>query len=195
MKNRVYILLLILILLGMTEVPCAYAAGSKEYQVKAAFIYNFIKFVTWPEDTDKQAEFVKIAIIGKDPFGNKFKPIVKKRVKNKKIELIKYPAFDKIADSNSLDRCQVIFICKSETKNAQKIIKSVAGKPILVISEIDKFADLNGMIGFVKKDNKIRFEINLDASKLANLKISSQLLKLALRVVEEKQKTISRKHD
>jgi hypothetical protein len=200
MKNKVYILLLILILSGMTAVPCAHAAESKEYQVKAAFVYNFIKFVTWPEETDKktesdkQVETVKIAIIGKDPFGDKFKPIVKKTVKNKKIELVKHPDFNKIADSNSLDGCQVIFISKSETKNVRKIIKSVESKPILVISEITKFADLNGMIGFVKKDNKIRFEINLDAAKLANLKISSQLLKLALRVIEEKQKPISRKN-
>jgi hypothetical protein len=171
----------------MTVTPCAYAAGGKEYQVKAAFVYNFIKFVTWPENTDKQTESVKIAIVGKDPFGDKFKPILKKTVKNKKIDLVKYPDFDKISDSDLLEQCQVIFICKSETQNAQKIIESVAGKSILVISEVDKFADLNGMIGFVKKDNKIRFEINLNAVKAANLKISSQLLKLALKVIEEKQ--------
>jgi len=192
MKNKVYILLLILVLSPMTAVPCAHAASSREHQVKAAFVYNFIKFVTWSEDPNSQTESVKIAIVGKDPFGNKFDLIVKKTVKNKKIELVKYPDFNKIADSNSLDRCQVIFICKSETENVQKIIKSVAGKPILVISEIDKFVDSNGMIGFVKKDNKIRFEINLDAAKLANLKISSQMLKLALRVIE--QKTITRKN-
>ena len=188
MKNKIYILLLLLVLFRTSPALCAHATDSKEYKLKAAFIYNFIKFVTWPEDAGKQSESIKIAIIGEDPFAKNFDPIVKKTVKNKKIELMKYHDFNKIADSNSLGQYQVIFICKSESENVTKIINSVAGKPVLVISGIDNFAELDGMIGFVKRDNKIRFEINLNAAKLADLKISSQLLKLALRVIEKQQK-------
>ena len=189
MKNKVYILLLLLVLVGTKQMPCAYGADSKEYKLKAAFIYNFIKFVSWPADIETQSESIKIAIIGEDPFGSSFDPIIKKTVRNKKIELIKYHDFNKIADSNSLDQCQVVFVCKSESKNAVTIINSVAGKPVLVISGIDNFADLGGLIGFTKRDNKIRFEINLNAVKLADLKISSQLLKLALRVIEKEQES------
>jgi hypothetical protein len=187
MKNKIYILLLLLVLIGTTQMPCAYGADSKEYKLKAAFIYNFVKFISWPEDIGEQSESIRIAIIGDTPFGKSFDPIVKKMVKNKKIEVAKYHNFDKVADSNSLDQYQVIFICESESKNAKRIIKSVSGKPVLVISDVADFADLGGMIGFVERDNKIRFEINLDVVKAVDFRISSQLLKLALRVIEKPQ--------
>jgi len=187
MKTKIYILFLLSILFGTALSPRAYAADATEYKLKAVFIYNFIKFVTWPEKDESKSESVKIAIIGDDPFGNSFDSITKKTIGDKAIEVVRHRTYDEIADSNSMGQYRVVFICESESQNAAKIIASVAGKPVLVVSDINDFTDQGGMMGFVEKDNKIRFEININAVKLTDLKISSQLLKLALRVIEKQQ--------
>lgn len=184
MKKNMHILILVMIVAVSAMSAQATAAAGKEYQIKAAFIYNFIKFIQWPEEESDQRESIKIAIIGEDPFGSSFDPIIQKTVKNKKIELVKFDSFEDIEDKQLLYDCQVVFVCKSEERNLSRIFESLNGRAILTISEIDDFADNGGMIGFKNNNNKVSFEINIRTMKAVNIKASSQLLKLALRVID-----------
>lgn len=182
-KNK-HILLLVMIIGIPTLSVQAWGAAGKEYQVKAAFIYNFIKFIQWPDEESDQRETIKIAIVGQDPFGNSFDPILEKTVKNKNIELVHFDSYEKIHDKEQLYDCQVVFVSKSEQNHISGMLAGVQGRAILTISEIDGFADKGGMICFKNNDNKISFEINIGTMKTSNIKASSQLLKLALRVID-----------
>jgi hypothetical protein len=157
----------------------AEAGPALEYQIKAAFLYNFAKFVEWPaNEASHPAHSIVIGVLGDDPFGGFLeqtlvgktyhdKPLVARRVQ-------------KSEDPASF---QVLFISKSEEARLGDILTSLDGASVLTVSDMDHFADRGGMIGFRREGNKVRFEINADAAARAGLTISSQLLKLATRVI------------
>jgi YfiR/HmsC-like len=145
-----------------------------EYQVKAAFIYNFAKFVEWPmESSAKDSPFV-IGILGQDPFGGALDEIVSgKTVRDKKITVKRFSSIDDAMNS------RILFISKSEKESMGQIIKRLDGASVLTISDIGQFAEQGGMIELVIDHNRVRFAINVAATEQAGLKPSSQLLKLA----------------
>ncbi len=176
-----------------------------EYEVKAAFIYNFMKFIEWPpnktaEQNAQQA--MVIGILGNNPFGNAFVPILDKEVQDRKIKLVQIPSYhtfyEKSTDKTNapaaylaqyqslIESCDVLFICLSEKSHLTILTEFTPGRGILTISDIPEFAKDAGIIGFVKDNNKIRFEINLDVAQRENFKIRSQLLALAKEVYENK---------
>ncbi len=173
-------------------------AETKEYQLKAAFLYNFMKFVDWPGDFADTNE-ITIGIISKEPIGNLCEPLKDKKVKNKSVKIIQYPSFEELInlgkqDKKAMDeqiesikKCHLLFISATETKNAKEILDQVKDKNILTVGELDGFLAMGGAINFVVEDKKIRFEINLEASDKAKLKISSQLLQLAKKVIKAKE--------
>ena len=180
-----------------------------EYEVKAAFIYNFMKFVEWPpeknnsEDSDSNPENrMVIGILGVNPFGSAFGPILDKEVHGRKIHLLEIPSYQRFYETsgyensaqaayqakyqNSVRSCDVLFICDSERNHVSELLDLAAGNHILTVSDLPGFARRGGIIGFVKDNNKIRFEINLDAAQKENIKIRSQLLTLAKEVYSSK---------
>jgi hypothetical protein len=205
MRIKAYIFVVIaLVLLVLPIVPKARAdsAKSKEYQIKAAFIYNFIKFVDWPEEKMADSnEPITIGIIGSEDFVNAFEPVIHKKVKNRNISIKYFEGYEKLKRAREEDErkwnqkmealktCHVLMFCICDSvrlENSSQIIKALKGSPVLTVGETAGFLESGGIINFLMEDKKVRFEINVTAAKKSKLKISSKLLRLAKRVVKEK---------
>lgn len=172
--RRLTPILLLLLLLNVGLNPAAQASSFREYAIKAIFLYNFAKFVEWPSQAFEDSTTPLIfCILGKDPFGVHLKPIKSKTVKGKKI-IVKYSS--KIDD---MEKCQILFVGDSEDKQLVRILARVKDWNVLTVSDMENFAQRGGIIGLTREKDEIHFEINLDASKMAGLMISSRLLKLS----------------
>ena len=148
-----------------------------EYQVKAAFIYNFTKFIEWPRvKAGHQDETFDLCILGEDPFGNDISSMEEKVSRGKGFKIRRQR---ELGDGEELQLCDILFISPSEEKNLTFIIEKVKNDETLTISDIDGFAQSGGVIGFITKNNKVALAINPGAAERAGLKISSKLLKLA----------------
>lgn len=150
-------------------------ASPSEYEIKAAFIYNFSKFIEWPSSAFANANSpMVIGILGKDPFGSTLEDAVKdKNVDGRKLVIKRYK---NVKDAGA---CHILFISSSEQDQLSKILDSLKGTNVLTVGEMKKFAQRKGMIGFVMHNDKVGLEINIDSAKQAKLKISSKLLNLA----------------
>jgi hypothetical protein len=162
--------------------PGASSAGSvetSEFQVKAAFVYNFVKFVQWPRDSFPATGDVPISIcvLGQDPLGDALESLKGLTAYGRNISV------RRIAGQAEIDRCQVLYICKSERDAIVNILKGMKAG-VLTIGDMRSFASTGGIINFVIVDNRVSFEINVDAAEKARLRISSQILKLA-KIVKE----------
>ena len=149
-------------------------ATSKEYQIKAAFLFNFMQFVEWPPTVLKNADDpFRIGVLGQDPFNAALEDTVQgETISNHKIIV------EHAMQVDDLKNCQLIFISKSEKKHVAEILSALDDKPVLTVSEIEGFAERGGGINFYLEGNKVRFEVNPDAARHDGLKVSSQLLSL-----------------
>ncbi|MGA3067335.1 MAG: YfiR family protein [Tepidisphaeraceae bacterium] len=148
---------------------------NREYQVKAAFIYNFAQFIQWPDKafSDSSSPFV-VGVIGQDPFGENLEDAMRdKTIAGRPVEVRHMDSPDQIPS------CHLLFIPASEDDQLDDIFKWVADRPILTIGETPKFLDAGGTIQFLIEDGKIRFAINPDSAARAGLRISSKLMSLA----------------
>ena len=171
--TKTVILLLSLLLAGFM---CQAQSPPSEYQIKAAFIYNFARFVEWPTQTFAAANSPMIVgVLGKNDFGDNLAQIINgKEIRGHPLQ---FEEFKSVADAT---HCQVLFISKSEKSDFPKIISQLQGASILTVSETDNFINAGGMINLVIVEDKVRFQINNDAAKKAGLTISSKLLSLAV---------------
>jgi len=158
---------------------CAMAAAQSdqpsEYAVKAAFLFNFTKFVEWPEKAfnGPQAPMV-IGIIGDDPFGDSLTRIVAgQKAQGRAILIVKYRRGD------DLRRSQILFISASERLRNAEILASLQDASVLTVSDIDGFAEAGGTMQFVMQENRVHFVVNLDAATQSKLRVSAKLLALA----------------
>jgi len=149
-----------------------------EYQVEAAYLYNFGRFVEWPnKGAIAQTSPFTICVLGEDPFGQALdttlagETIGKQRV-----------AARRISSPQMSTDCQILFISSSETKRLNQIIEALDKSAVLTVSDIPQFSQRRGMIQFVLEGNRIRFEVNLTATQRAGLTLSSELLKVATAV-------------
>lgn len=163
------------VLLAMCVLPARQAcAQSREYQVKAAFLFHFAHFVEWPSSTSTNAAPFCIGVLGNNPFGNALDRMVRgEAIAGHKIA-IKYSR-----TVDDLESCRIVFIDKSEMPHMSDILKKLNNRAILTVSDYDDFARRGGVINFYLTDGKVHFEINPDAAQREQLKISSQLLRLA----------------
>ncbi len=154
----------------------AQTSSPSEYQIKAAFLYNFAKFIEWPHTAfvDDKSPFV-IGILGDNPFGNLLEPTVAgKKINEHPISIQTYREID------GATNCHILFISNSEKKRLPEIIGKLQGATILTVGETERFIETGGMVNFVREGTKLRFQINDDTAKVAKLKISSKLLGLAV---------------
>lgn len=149
-----------------------------EYAVKAAYLYNFSQFVEWPS-TAATADFFRICVLGTDPFGR----VLDEVVAGQKLDGVRVVA-RRISRPDEANGCRVLFISSSESDGLPRILAALVNSAVLTVSEIPRFTQSGGMIGFVLEDNRVRFEVNAAAARRAGLKLSSQLLKLAVNVVK-----------
>lgn len=172
---------------------------SREYQVKAAFLYNFTMFIDWPKEKIADGnEPIVIGIIGNDPFDDAFEPVKNKKVKRKDVVIKRFKGLEELKKSGgkdgaqqhpqieALEKCHVLFICSSEKKRLGEIIDLVQDHNVLTVSDIEDFLEAGGIINFVMEEKKVNFEINNISAEKAGLKISSKLLRLAKRVIKGK---------
>jgi hypothetical protein len=154
-----------------------------EYKVKAAFLYNFTKFVEWPTEatTDSGATF-NLCVLGEDPFGKTFDSIQGEKIVNKKLVI------NRFKELHDIEKCRILFISESEEERLTQILKSLKGLHILTVSDTEGFAQQGVIINFYLEQNKVRFEINVDAARRSGLKISSKLLNLARIVYDIKER-------
>jgi hypothetical protein len=151
------------------------SSDSSEYLIKAGFIYNFAKLVGWPQGVFAQADSpIVIGILGTDPFGS----IIDRILADKQIDSRRF-VIKRLKWGMDLKGCDILFIASSEAGHVEEVIRSMKGLPILTIGETPGFARRGCIINLIVEDNKVRFEVNLDAAKQADLNISSRLLALA----------------
>ncbi|NVO00779.1 MAG: YfiR family protein [Geobacteraceae bacterium] len=169
-----------LFLMLQTEMVFAQSARLDENEVKAAYIYNFAKYVEWPVTTSAQeTSTLYFCVIGYAPFNaSVMAPLTEKQLKNRRVS-IRELTFD-----DDISRCNLLFINPQARNNLTNILKSATENSILTVSDIKGFATAGGIIEFIPMGNKIRFRINNRSARMSNLKISSQLLNLATSVIE-----------
>jgi hypothetical protein len=175
------------ILLGLAAGVLAFAPReapaqpnvSKEYQVKAAFLFNFVQFVEWPPQAFANPDTpICIGVLGEDPFGAVLDETVRdETVKNRKLIV------QRSRQVENLKNCQLIFISKSEAERVPRILSDLDVVPALTVSETQGFAQRGGIINLYLIANKLRFEVNPAVAGRKGLKISSELLSLG-KIVE-----------
>jgi hypothetical protein len=166
--------------LWMLAAPGMQAQSSKvsDYEVKAAYLFNFGRFVEWPAagETDKHSAFT-FCILGPDPFGPNLDHLLAGETINGRSLIVK-----RISNAQDSAGCQVLFMSREEEGRVTKIIETLNQGAVLTVSDIPEFAKHGGMIQFVVEQNRVRFEVNLDATQRAGLILSSDLLKVATAV-------------
>ncbi|MBI5895542.1 MAG: YfiR family protein [Desulfobacterales bacterium] len=174
LKRCIYILMVGWMLWSAAWPAIADPPPASEYQIKAAFLYNFAKFIEWPANAHvAEAQAFTIGILGQDPFGPDIAVIEGKPVKGKPLRVLHALTLEE------LKGCQVIFISAASAVELERILNNLKGKPVLTVGETEGFAYHGGMINLLTVENKVRFEINTRMAEQAGLKISSHLLRLA----------------
>ena len=195
--SHLLIVAVVLLVLLVTSNASAESTSAqyKEYEVKAAFMYNFLKFVNWPKEKMAQDNNeIIIGIIGDDPFGSAADIFKGKTIEDRKLVLKRFEDArqlkemsenDKNKRTEELRKCHLLFICSSEQKYVRDIIDLVGSNGVLTVGDTENFIESGGIINFFLEDNKIRFDINLDSADKAGLEMRSQLLRLARKVVKD----------
>ncbi len=173
--NLVRGLLIVVACLAATITAAAQSARAPEYEVKAAFLYNFAKFVEWPANAFAQSSApLRICVLGQDPFGDTLNRIVQgKSISGRTIvnQRLQSPA--------EAHPCHILFISGSNLEALNKALQSTRDLPLLTVGESDVFLELGGVINFVLEQDRVRFEISLGAAESHRLKLSSKLLAVA----------------
>ena len=162
------------------------SAVAPEYQIKAPALYHFLNFTVWPDGIPAHDGQSIIGIVGKDPFGDYLKPIEKKSISGNKIVINRYGKFN---DNQDFSKLSLLFISTSERRNLKPILEKVKGSKILTVSETDNFLELGGMINFINVKGKVNFEINQAAADETGIRIRSELLGRAHKVIHKKKLT------
>jgi hypothetical protein len=150
-------------------------APSREYQLKAVFLFNFTQFIDWPANAfeNDQSPLV-IGVIGENPFGAYLVQTVSGEKINGHPMVVQY-----YKNEEEIKLCHILFVNVSETKKQEQVLETVKGKNILTVSDHPDFLKQDGMIRFVTNNNKIKLQINMDACKESKMVLSSKLLRLA----------------
>jgi hypothetical protein len=151
---------------------------ASEFQVKAAYLYNFGRFVQWPDEgrADRDESF-EICVLGMDPFGQALDAtLAGGTIDGKSV------AAKRIAKPQEVNSCRILFISSSEENHLKEDLAALDKTRVLTVSDIPRFSERGGMIGFVLEGDRVRFDVNLDSAQGAGLTLSSELLKVATNV-------------
>jgi hypothetical protein len=161
-----------------------YGQAIEEYKVKAAFLYNFAKFVEWPSQAFvTSTDPITVCVLGHNPFGNALEEVIHgKSIDGRSFE------YRQVSDAESAGACQILFVASSEGKHFRAIHGNLKALGILTVGEAQGFTADGGVINFKLDDGRVRFEINIEAAEHEQLRISSKLLSLAQIVKSEKSR-------
>jgi hypothetical protein len=171
---------LLLLLLFSTIYSPAQKSSPTESQVKAAYLFNFARFVRWTSPPAHHDDSLQICVLGKNPFGT----VLDATVKGERID--GRPVITKnISTLHEVEGCHILFVSASEESHLSATLATAKKTSALAVSDIPHFIDRGGMIGFVAQEERIRFEVNTAPVDSAGLTVSSELLKVALRVIHK----------
>ena len=155
-----------------------------EYRIKAAYIYRFLSFYTVEQaaDNPSQANALRLGIIGRSPFDGAFDEVKGTPVGANGRRLVIEAATPRGKDRHP-QRFDVIFICRSEKHRVRQILAALEDQPVLTIADMDGFIEQGGMINLTLIDNQVRWEINQQVAQRSGIRLSSQLLRNATRVI------------
>jgi YfiR/HmsC-like len=163
----------LLILAGF--LPLSVLAGEVpgEAEVKAAFVFNFIKFVEWPSSAFHSPEDpILLSVLGNDPTGAALASLDGKKVSGRRVVVRKVPVL------SGLERCHVLFVGASEKTALAPVLRAAQGWPVLTVADFEGFAGRGGTIGFVRQDDRVGFEISEETARKVGLKVNAKLLYL-----------------
>lgn len=150
---------------------------ASEYQVKAAYLLNFGRFVKWPSTAPDKNESFAACVIGADPFGATLDSTLAGETLDSKPVVIR-----RISKPQDAAACRILFISSTEGKRLREILTAIDQASVLTVSDMPGFSKRGGMIEFVREGSRVRFEINLASAENAKLSLSSELLKVATTV-------------
>lgn len=196
MNNRNYIIVMFSVCMFVLQTGCLYAdsAETREYEIKAAYLYNIMKFVQLPErkgteGESKKQRIVRVGVTDKNVLmifqgiiGNKE---ITQRTGRYRIE-VEYVDVKQLADENRKPELDVLFIKDTARYDPRELLGACVKHGILTVGETQGFVESGGIVSFVIIKHKLRFEINVGVAEQAGIKIRSQLLKLAEKVIHKK---------
>jgi len=162
---------------ALAVIPSLHAqkASPTEYEVKAAYLYNFGRFVEWPNKaTAPNRSPFTVCVLGQDPFGQALDAILA----GESIDGANTAAV-RISKPQEAVNCRILFISSSEDRQLKQILVALEGTSVLTVSDLPQFSERGGMVQFVLEGKRVRFEVNLTPVEHAHLALSSQLLKVA----------------
>jgi hypothetical protein len=169
-----YALALLVTALGTAGLSGGAVAAPNEYEVKAAFLYNFAKFTAWPSPPGPAEDTFTICILGDDPFGPALDLLKGKPVDGRPVEV------RRLTKPGEIGRCRIVFVGPPHAREIGSLAEKLRDQPVLTVGDGSGFVRSGGMIGFVLSDGRVRFEIGPDRISPTGLTVSSQLLKLAI---------------
>jgi len=170
-----------LLLLARSGQRTSAQTSSEEYRVKAAFIFHFAQLVDWPPGTPTGTDnSLVLCTLGEDPFQGALEGTIAGKAVGNRVIRIRH-----LGQPQDMQACQILFLGKAQSKHIPLLVTDLHNAPVLTVGETAGFLDAGGMIDFLLEENKVRFEINLEAAESARLKIGSRLLILAEHVVGE----------
>jgi hypothetical protein len=152
--------------------------GNSEYQVKAAFLYNFLKFVDWPAEGAGSGSTICLGVLGRDPFDDALEAVKGRVAKGRKVTVVHFRSIEEVKG------CELLFVSASESGRLPQILKIAQNFRMLTVADHKGFCEAGGMINLVSVNNRVGFEVNIAAAYRAKLRISSHLLKIARTVFE-----------
>jgi uncharacterized protein DUF4154 len=164
-------------MLGATPLWPQTTAPSEEYRLKAAFVYRFPQFVEWPAPALEGHESVAICVLRPNPFGAVLRELIAGETLNGRRLAIR-----EIDGPSAIAGCHVVFVPGTGTPAGKAVLKAVAHRPVLTVGESPRFLDEGGVISLQVIDRRVRFEVSATAAERVGLRLSSQLLRLAVRV-------------
>jgi hypothetical protein len=159
----------------LIAIPSRAQEALSEYEVKAAYIFNFLKFVEWPEDTpDPRGKWI-VGYVGDSPVGGELSHLFDgKEVLGRRLQVKKFQLTDSLRD------CNILFISPSEKKRLPSILALLRGSSVLTVADMEDFAGgSGGMIQLSVQGTRVRMAVDVSAANRAGLKISSKMLLLA----------------
>ena len=155
---------------------------ANEFQVKAAYLYNFGRFVEWPDqNASGKGDGFEICVLGADPFGSTLDAtLARETIAGKSVTA------KRIAKPQDVDHCRILFISSSEQDHLKEVLMALDNASVLTVSDIPRFSERGGMIGFILDGDRVRFDVNLASAQDARLTLSSELLKVATNVRKDR---------
>jgi hypothetical protein len=171
-----YALFAALPVISLGDAARAQPVVPKDYEVKAVYLYNFGRFITWPRSIDTNDVFT-VCVLGRDPFGRALDTtLAGEQIGGRAL------AARRLTRPQDAAGCRILFVSESEESQLERIFDRIDRAGILTVSDMPRFVARGGMIQFIAQGSKIRFEVNLAAAEGAGLMLSSELLRVAAAV-------------